>query len=115
MPFAHHPRVISAGPQNFRDRDAPVAQLSLVRRLLIQLLIHRADPRLVRIEPRQKRRSRRTASRHVVELRKANSLLGHRIDMRRMNFTPITPQVRKPHVVGEDNDNIRPRGSRRPG
>jgi len=63
---------------------------------------------LMRIQPREQTRPRRTTPSRVVELRKAQPISGESIQIRRGNFTAISSDVSKAHIVGQNNEEIRP-------
>src|SRR5579862_6422224 len=68
------------------------------------------DAGLVAVEPGQKGRTRRTATRGVVELGETDALRRQTIQIRRGNLRAITSEIGKAHVVGHNQDDIGPAG-----
>src|SRR5262245_7463044 len=82
MPLTDHAGLITGIAQDFGDRVAARLQVVGVPGCGPGLVDHVADPGLVRILAREKRRAGRTASRAVVELREANALPGELVEIR---------------------------------
>jgi hypothetical protein len=72
-------------------------------------------PRPERIAARQQLAPRWPAQRSRVAVCELRPALGHRIDVRRLEWPTVRPDIAQPHVVGEDQNNIRMlfRGRRR--
>jgi hypothetical protein len=67
-----------------------------------------ANPSFVGMEPGHQRSARGTTASTVVELLETQAILGKNIDVRRFNLTSVTTEIRVPHVVCEDDDDIGP-------
>ena len=73
---------------------------------------HPSHAGLVRIEPGQQRRAGGAAPRAVIELRHPHAFGGDSIDVGRRDLAAEAADVAVAHVVGEDQDDVRP-GTRR--
>ena len=67
---------------------------------------HMANPCLMRVKPGHQRSACGTTASTVVELLETQAILGKSIDVRRFNLTSVTTEIRVPHVVCEDDDDI---------
>jgi hypothetical protein len=63
--------------------------------------------RLVRIKTREQRRPRGTTARRVVKLREAQPARRELVEIRRGNFRPVAADVGVPHVVRQNDDDVR--------
>ena len=71
------------------------------------LYLDPSQPVDVRIDAREQHRSRGRATRVRVEVREAHAILRQRVEIRRPDLTAERAHVGKPHVISQDNDNIR--------
>src|SRR5262249_4504808 len=67
---------------------------------------------LLRVKAGEQRGARGTAPRGVVKLREAQAIGRECIEARRGDFTAIASDVRKAHVVGENDDDVWSFGSK---
>ena len=65
----------------------------------------------LRVIAGQDRGARRPAAGGVVELREAHPLPGERVQVRRGDLAAVARRVGEAHVVGEDEQDIRPVGA----
>ena len=72
------------------------------------VLHHVADARLVRIQAGEQARPGRAAAGRVVELREPQAAGGQPVEVRRVDLAAVAADVREAHVVGEDDDDVRP-------
>ena len=107
VPLAGHHGAVAAALQRLGNGDAVVAQVSLV---LAEAVVahHVAHPGLVRIEPGEQRRARRTAARAVVGLREAQPGSRQGVQVRRTDLRAITTDVRESQVIRQDHHEIGP-------
>ena len=113
VPLAGHGRPVAAGLKNLGNRHAVAAQEALVLARPRYSSDHVADAGLVRVQPGQKRRPGGTATSEVVHLREPDAALGQPVEVGRGNLGAVAAQVRKSHVVGQDEDDVGPfRGNR---
>jgi hypothetical protein len=63
----------------------------------------------MRVKSGQQRSARRTTSRAIVKLREANAFARELVEIRRVDSAAVTTEVRKSHVIGHDEQNIRTR------
>ncbi len=69
-----------------------------------------------RIQPGQNRSTRRRAFSIVVKLRESHPLTGQAVEVRRHDLPAIATDIRKTHVIAQDEHNVRSRsGLRRQG
>jgi len=106
MPLAHRIVSIAIWAQYFRDRAAGIIKVSLVSCKSF-LVHHVSDPGLVWIQSRQQTCASRTASGRVVELGEPKSVFSKRVEIRSFDFAAVATQVGDPHVVAEDDHEIR--------
>src|SRR6059058_3104392 len=66
--------------------------------------------RLLPVETGEQRSPSRLALGGVVKLSEAQTFAGELVDVRRMNFAPITTDVAETHVIGEENNDVRSPG-----
>ena len=111
VPFAYGVGAVAGGLHGLRDGDAALVQLVLVARPALLAVHHVADARLVRVKPGEQRGARGAAAGGVVELRKAQPARRERIEVRRGNLAPVAAEVGEAHVVGENVNDVRLRGS----
>ncbi|MBA7647856.1 hypothetical protein ES703_55635 [subsurface metagenome] len=105
--------MVAGFPQHFRDGDAPVVEVALVRprRLgAVGLADHAPHAGLMRIQPGQQRGAGRAAAGGVVESGETDSPGGQPVEVGRVDLSPIAAQVGKAHVVGHDQQDVRPVG-----
>ena len=107
VPLAHRVVAIPRRPQRFGDGDTTPIQVPAIA-VGSAIIHHVPDARLMRMQPREQRRARGTASRRVVELGEAHAAPGERIQIRRRNLAAVTADVREPHVVRENDDDVGP-------
>ena len=107
VPLAHRVVAIPRRLQRFGDGDTTPIQVPAIA-VGSAIIHHVPDARLMRMQPREQRRARGTASRRVVELGEAHAAPGERIQIRRRNLAAVTADVREPHVVRENDDDVGP-------
>ncbi len=106
MPFAYGVIPVAGWAQHFRDRHALAVQFPTVT--VSSLILHHVpDSGLVWMQSRQQRSACGATSRCVIELSKLQPVRAQRIEVGRLDFAAVTADIRKPNVIGEDNDNIR--------
>jgi hypothetical protein len=76
-------------------------------------LVHVAQAIQVRIDTAQQNRPRGRTGRVRVEVCEAHALLRQRVEVRRLDLASERSHVGVPHVIGEDDDDIRPSRRRR--
>ena len=80
---------------------------AFVMPLVVRRVSHVTDPGKVRMQSRHQRGTCRAATGSVVELRKSHAAPRQCIDMRSINLSTIGTNIRKPHIIDEDDDDIR--------
>src|SRR4051812_24176856 len=90
-----------------RTQLTGVTRKTTFRHWFAQALNHVTDPGLMRIKSSHERSARGTATSRVVELRKPQSVRGELIEIGRLDFRPVTAEVRETHVVGHDENDVR--------
>ena len=105
MPFAGHHRTVTAlaellgqrrhiGP----DRAAVAGQAAIPR--------HVPHAGLVRIQPRQQRRPRRTTPSGIIKLRKPQTVGCEFIQHGCFNLSAVTAEIRKAGIIRHDDDDV---------
>ena len=108
VPLAHHVGAVTGGLEGLGDRDTATIQLAAIA-VGAAIVHHVSDAGLMRIKPGEQRGARRAAAGRVVELRETHPALRQRVEVRRLDLTTVGTEVGVPHVVGHDDDDIRPR------
>ena len=108
MPFTGHKRGVPGCFQNFGDGHAIPIKMPLIPTQR-RRCGHRAHAGLMSVKPRHQRGSRGAAAGRVVKLRITQSVLREPIEIGRLNFASVTSDIRKAHIIGHDQNNIRPR------
>ncbi len=107
MPLAREVRRVAGRAQGLRDGHALVGQVARVAvRGVVE--VQDADPDLVGVQPGHQRRARRAAAGGVVELRQPDALGREPVDVRGVDLAAEAADVGEPHVVREDQDDVRP-------
>jgi acid phosphatase family membrane protein YuiD len=106
MPLAAHVSVVTACPQHFGNRHALAIQLTAVA-IMSAIVRHVTDAGLMRVKSREQCRARGTTARRIVKLREPNALPGQTVQIRRLNLTAVTTDVRETHVVGHNQQDVR--------
>jgi hypothetical protein len=70
------------------------------------VLHHVPDSGLVGVEAGEQACPRRAATGGVIELREPQAVRGEVVEVRGADFPAIAPEVRVPHVVGQDDEGI---------
>src|SRR3546814_2405617 len=99
--------MIAGFPKYFGQRHRTLQQVPAVS-LAVFVGSHVTDARLMIVQPRQQRSSRRTASGRIVKLTESESVLRQGIKMGCLYLAAIAAQVRKTQVVSHDQHNIGP-------
>ena len=92
MPLARHQRPVTRALCHLAHRHTVIPQIPLIARHT-QIRRHLPDTCLMRVQPRQQSRPRRTAPRTVIHLRKPDPVVAQSIQIRRANLTPVTPDI----------------------
>ena len=114
MPLATHQCGVACRLQNLGNRHAVLVEdPPVIRKVWARIVIkrsgrirHMANPSFVGMEPSHQRSTCGTTASTVVELLETQAILGKSIDVRRFNLTSVTTEIRVPHVVCEDDDDI---------
>ena len=106
MPLTGHRSEVARRVEGFGQRHALIVESPAIARLL-PVLDHVPDAGLVRVQARQQGGARRTTPRGVIELREPQSTRRECIQMRCRNLRAITTEVRKPHVIDQDDHDVR--------
>ena len=114
MPLPAHVSAVARRAQRLGNRHAPPVQVPGIAVVPPAAPPrHVSHARLVRVKPRQQARPRRAAPRRVVELGEAQPVRRQRIQVGRPHLPAVTSQVREPHVIRHDQENVRPLSLRR--
>ncbi len=109
VPLSGHEGGAASGPQRLGDGEAPVVEKALVGRS--PHVVHPVtDSGMMRIQPRAERGARRTAARAVVHLAEPRAAGGQAVDVRRADLGSVVSRIREPHVVGQDQHDVRTAG-----
>src|SRR5699024_5804599 len=107
MPFACQVVVVSGWPEGFGDGAASVVQIAGVPLGRI-VVVQDADTGLVWVQTREQRCPRGAAPRRVVELGQGSSPGCEAVDLGGLDLAAEASDIGEAHVVGEDEDDIRP-------
>jgi len=108
MPLAGHGGAIPRGAQDFGNGHAAVAEVPPVARLL-PVGDHVADAGLVRIQPGQQRSAGGAAAARIIELCEPQPARRQLIQVGSGNFPAITTDIREPHIIHQNDRDIRAR------
>ena len=106
MPFAAHVGVVSVGLQDFGNGRVDFRYLSSISRAVFVHGGHPAHAHLVLIATGEQRGTRRATAPCVLELTESYAGIGQAVQMRRLDFAAVTPQIREAHVVAHDEYDI---------
>ncbi len=107
VPFAARVGTVARALEHFRQGHALLVEVAPVTRQL-GVVHHVAHTGLLRVQPRQQARARRTAASAVVEVREAKALARQPVDVRRTHLSTVARDVGEAHVVGEDEHDVGP-------
>src|SRR3954454_138552 len=110
MPLAAEIARIIPALERFGDRHATLVQIAGIAFRTVAVG-EDADAGLVRMQAGQQRGARRAAARGVVELRVTQPVRRKTIEVRRLDLAAVTANVRKAHVVVEDEQDVGAVGS----
>ena len=108
MPLAGHVAAIARRAQHLGNGHATVVQVTTIAGVTT-VVHHVADSGLVRVQPRHQAGPCRATAARVVELRETQSIGSQLVQSRRGDLASVTPDVRVPHVIGHDQDDVRTR------
>ena len=108
VPLAAHVGGVAGGFELLGDGWRVAAQVALVARQRAASAGHVTHAGLVRVEAGDQRRARRAAACRVIELREPQPIRGERIQRRRPNLAAVAAKVGEAHVIGEDDEDVRP-------
>ena len=108
VPLARHVSGITGGPQNFGNCQATLIQFPAIT-IVTSVPGHVANTSLMWIQTCEQSCSRGAATRRVVELREAQSILRERVEVGRLNLPTETTNVRVTNIVRENDDDVRAR------
>ena len=115
MPLADHVGVVAGIPEQLRQRGDPVVEIALVadRAALVgrRPFVHVAETVAMGVYATQQRCPRRGAARICIEVCKAHALAGEGIQIGRPDFAAESAHVGIPHVIAEDDDDVRSAGA----
>ena len=105
VPFASHICGVTCGLERFGDGNAFVIEIALIGGYA-EVLVHVSDACLMGIETCQKRGACRAAAGVIIELGEAQAVGGEFVDVRGFNFSAVTADVGKTHIVCEYDDDV---------
>src|SRR5437762_7969983 len=79
---------------------------------VVMLLGHVADACLVRIEAGKKGCARGTTTGGIVKLCETHAAPGEFVEIGCMDFAAVTTEIRIPHIIHKDDDDVRASGRR---
>ena len=106
MPFAGHERRIPSLLQYLSDGHTIAVDVTLITTQRSRPS-HRAHTRLMCIQTGHQRRPRGATAGGIVKLRVPQAILRQLIKIGRLNFAAVTTDIRKTHVIGHDQNNVR--------
>ena len=105
VPFAGHQGTITRLAQDISDGDAMLVEVPAIARLL-SVIGHVAYARLVGVKSGEQRSASGAAAASVIELGKAQALVGKPVEIGRWNFAAVTADVRKAHVIHQNDGDV---------
>jgi len=115
VPLAGHIRAVACGLERLGQGDALAVDVAPVAGQL-PVRLHAAHAGLVGVESREQLGAGRAAACAVVKLGEPNALGREGVEVGGLDLAPVATDVGEAHVVGHDEDHVRPRaGARRRG
>ena len=111
MPLARHIRAVASIANQIDDRDNVLIQVALISWLSLlflgEKLVHVAQSATVVINAGHQQRPRRRTGSTDVEVRKSQTIAGESINIWRRDLAAIHPEIRKPHIIANNQENVR--------
>ena len=108
MPLARKAGGIARRLEHLGNRDAAVIDRARVATRPV-IVREDADAGLMRMQAGKQRRARGAAACRVVKLREPDAAIRQPIEVRRPDFASVAADIRKSHIVDQDEHNVGPR------
>ena len=112
MPLAAHQGRVAGRLHDLGESDAALVEIPHIGRnrlaILAKLAHHVPHARLVRVQPRDQRGTRRAAAGVVVERAEAQTAGGEAVEHGRVDLAAVTADVGEAHVIRHRDDDVGP-------